>query len=105
VRSVALEVTPACLHLSSRAANISHQQDIFQSYVVSGFSRTVAGPPEGGHYERMEVRHAWHPAASDFPELRRVFAGYLHQAFPEQHGTPSAALLRAAADPVLSSPP
>jgi hypothetical protein len=29
---------------------------------------------------------------SDFPELRRVFNGYLHEDFPEEHGTPSAAL-------------
>jgi hypothetical protein len=32
------------------------------------------------------------PTASDFPALQRVFAGYLHEDFPEQHGTPSAAL-------------
>ncbi len=32
------------------------------------------------------------PKASDFPELQRVFAGYLHEDFPEEHGTPSAAL-------------
>ena len=38
--------------------------------------------------------------ASDFPELGRVFAGYLHEDFPEEHGTPSAALraFREAAD-------
>jgi hypothetical protein len=30
--------------------------------------------------------------AADFPELQRVFAGYLHEDFPEQHGTPAAAL-------------
>ena len=30
--------------------------------------------------------------ASDFPELQRVFAGYLHEDFLEEHGTPSAAL-------------
>lgn len=38
---------------------------------------------------------------SDFPELRRVFAGYLHEDFPEQHRTPSAALraFHADADP------
>jgi CdiI immunity protein len=31
--------------------------------------------------------------ASDFPELRRVFAGYLHQDFVEEHGSPADALL------------
>jgi hypothetical protein len=30
--------------------------------------------------------------ASDFPELRRVFAGYLHEDFVEEHGTPADAL-------------
>src|SRR5215470_8368703 len=30
--------------------------------------------------------------ASDFPELRRVFAGYLHEDFVQEHGTASAAL-------------
>ena len=30
--------------------------------------------------------------ASDYPELRRVFSGYLHEDFPEEHGTPSDAL-------------
>jgi CdiI immunity protein len=29
---------------------------------------------------------------SDFPELQRVFAGYLHEDFLEEHGTPLAAL-------------
>ena len=24
-------------------------------YVVSGFSRTVMGPPEGGHYVQMKI--------------------------------------------------
>ena len=41
------------------------------------------------------------PTVSDFPELQRVFAGYLHEDFLEQHGTPSAALrtFREDADP------
>jgi hypothetical protein len=30
--------------------------------------------------------------AADFPALRRVFAGYLHEDFPVEHGTPAAAL-------------
>jgi contact-dependent growth inhibition (CDI) system CdiI-like immunity protein len=30
--------------------------------------------------------------ASDFPEMQRVFAGYLHEDFLEEHGTPRAAL-------------
>ena len=30
--------------------------------------------------------------ASDFPELQRVFAGYLHEDFLEEYGTPVAAL-------------
>lgn len=30
--------------------------------------------------------------ASDFPELQRVFAGYLHEDFLEEYGTPIAAL-------------
>jgi len=30
--------------------------------------------------------------ASDFPELRRVFSGYLHEDFLEEHATPAAAL-------------
>ena len=30
--------------------------------------------------------------ASDFPQLRRVFAGYLHEDFLEEHASPSAAL-------------
>jgi CdiI immunity protein len=29
---------------------------------------------------------------SDFPELQRVFAGYLHEDFLEEYGTPVAAL-------------
>lgn len=29
---------------------------------------------------------------SDFPTLRRVFAGYLHEDFPEVHGAPAAAM-------------
>ena len=29
---------------------------------------------------------------SDFPELQRVFAGYLHEDFLEEYGTPIAAL-------------
>jgi hypothetical protein len=29
---------------------------------------------------------------SDFPELQRVFAGYLHEDFLEEYGTPLAAL-------------
>jgi hypothetical protein len=29
---------------------------------------------------------------SDFPELRRVFAGYLHEDFAEEYGTPESAL-------------
>lgn len=32
------------------------------------------------------------PEASDFPELERVFAGYLHEDFLEEYGTPAAAL-------------
>jgi hypothetical protein len=37
----------------------------FYLYVVSGFSRTVSGPPEGGHYVQMKtagvrrVRRLW----------------------------------------------
>ena len=30
--------------------------------------------------------------ASDFPELARVFSGYLHEDFLEEYGTPEAAL-------------
>jgi hypothetical protein len=30
--------------------------------------------------------------ASDFPRLRRVFTGYLHEDFLEEHGSPAAAL-------------
>src|SRR5262245_47180036 len=30
--------------------------------------------------------------AADFPELHRVFAGYLHEDFVQEHGTPEAAL-------------
>ena len=30
--------------------------------------------------------------ASDFPALHRVFAGYLHEDFSVEHGTPAAAL-------------
>jgi len=33
-----------------------------------------------------------HPAVTDFPELQRVFAGYLHEDFPEEHGTAAAAI-------------
>ena len=33
-----------------------------------------------------------HDAASDFPELRRVFSGYLHEDVLEESGTPKAAL-------------
>jgi hypothetical protein len=32
------------------------------------------------------------PKPSDFPELQRVFAAYLHEDFGDQHGTPAAAL-------------
>jgi len=32
------------------------------------------------------------PKASEFPELRRVFSGYLHEDFLEEHGTAVAAL-------------
>lgn len=32
------------------------------------------------------------PKASDFPALQRVFAGYFHEDFLEEHGTPTAAL-------------
>lgn len=35
---------------------------------------------------------------SDFPELRRVFTGYLHEDFLEEHGTAAAALRAFAAD-------
>jgi CdiI immunity protein len=31
-------------------------------------------------------------AASEFPELERVFSGYLHEDFAAQYGTPEAAL-------------
>ena len=31
-------------------------------------------------------------AASEFPELARVFSGYFHEDFIAQHGTPEAAL-------------
>jgi len=30
--------------------------------------------------------------ASEFPRLRRVFTGYLHEDFLEEHGSPAAAL-------------
>lgn len=33
-----------------------------------------------------------HRHAADFPELHQVFAGYLHEDFPERYGTPAAAL-------------
>lgn len=36
--------------------------------------------------------------ASDFPELRRFFAGYLHEDFVVEHGTPAAALRAFVAD-------
>ena len=32
------------------------------------------------------------PKASDFPELRRAFTGYLHEDFLEEYETPAAAL-------------
>ena len=32
------------------------------------------------------------PSASDFPELQRVFSGYLHEDFVETHGTAASAL-------------
>mgnify|MGYP001795654641 CR=1 FL=1 len=32
------------------------------------------------------------PSAAEFPELRKGFAGYLHEDFPERYGTPEAAL-------------
>jgi hypothetical protein len=32
------------------------------------------------------------PRASEFPELHRVFAGYLHEDFVHDYGTPEAAL-------------
>lgn len=32
------------------------------------------------------------PNAADFPELERAFAGYLHEDFLEEYGTPAAAL-------------
>lgn len=32
------------------------------------------------------------PKASEFPELRRVFSGYLHEDSLEEHGTAAAAL-------------
>jgi contact-dependent growth inhibition (CDI) system CdiI-like immunity protein len=35
---------------------------------------------------------------SDFPTLRRVFAGYLHEDFGVEHGSPAAALRAFAAD-------
>lgn len=33
-----------------------------------------------------------HLPAAEFPELRQVFSGYLHEDFPERYGTPEAAL-------------
>ena len=36
--------------------------------------------------------------ASDFPELRRVFSGYLHEDFLEEHSTAAAALKAFAQD-------
>lgn len=33
-----------------------------------------------------------HRHAAEFPELHQVFAGYLHEDFPDQYGTPEAAL-------------
>jgi len=38
------------------------------------------------------------PRASAFPELRRVFEGYLHEDYVEAHGTPEAALAAFLAD-------
>ena len=32
------------------------------------------------------------PDVSDFPELQRVFSGYLHEDFTQDHATPGAAL-------------
>ena len=32
------------------------------------------------------------PDVSDFPELQRVFSGYLHEDFTQVHATPAAAL-------------
>ena len=32
------------------------------------------------------------PDVSDFPELQRVFSGYLHEDFTQVHATPGAAL-------------
>ncbi len=33
-----------------------------------------------------------HGAASEFPELHRVFSGYLHEDFSAEYGSPDAAL-------------
>ena len=38
------------------------------------------------------------PRVSDFPELHRVFAGYLHEDFVHEYGTPEAALAAFLAD-------
>lgn len=39
-----------------------------------------------------------HDSAPDFPELRRVFSGYLHEDFRAESGTPEEALRRFWAD-------
>ncbi len=33
-----------------------------------------------------------HARASDFPQLRKVFTGYLHEDYLEEYATPAAAL-------------
>ena len=39
-----------------------------------------------------------HDSSIEFPELQRVFSGYLHEDFPAESGTPEAALQRFWAD-------
>ena len=50
-------------------------------YVVSGFSRTVTGPPEGGHYLPMEIavaaEHAEFDALSAVSAVKYFVARYL----------------------------
>jgi hypothetical protein len=41
-------------------------------------------------------------SAATFPELHRVFAGYFHEDFPDDYGTPAAALAAFHADADLA---
>src|SRR6185295_12483258 len=45
----------------------------FILYVVSGFSRTVTGPPEGGHYVQVKIALEWRiPRRAAAPRAVRV---------------------------------